>query len=536
MGSVEQVERHLTRRNLRGLLRALRDRNLLVRRRAAQALGELGHPDAVPALVKAVRENTDQYVVRWSIEALGRIGGTDAIDALTRLMFSANRTVSTLAEQVLGSSGSPRAALAVTLREAILQSDWATLNRPEPDAGHVLGLIVQSEQYATWPSGKRREVAAAAVRLGGGLPAGQSRELADMGVFVSGVHTVGDLLRALQSPSISIRIAAADKLGMAGISLARGPLFRRFKREVRSPENIPAAAAMARALARLGDDRALIYYRRQLHMADGPMAASAARGLAEVGTPAAALILFRFAADPPPPPGYRNVQVVLTVLESLGHAGIDMLLNAGPITTSAEKRLLAGLVARLRHPLAGIILSDLGRDSDPVVKAAAVNGLVRLNSAAAAMILRDLDGEVPRDQLIAALAQITDPAAPRYLRALAPDATVVDGVVRDDRGKPLPGADVQVVREQHLGGTQGWGWSPLSARAVSDDAGHYTLCMVALEDEWAVHLKVVTPQPRVNVGGVTYTAPITLHRGRINRVDARLDAFFNRLMITVEAD
>jgi HEAT repeat protein len=62
MPSIKQVEQMLEKGDVRSLSRALRDSNALIRRRAAQALGELARPEGVPALARALQKDKDQYV------------------------------------------------------------------------------------------------------------------------------------------------------------------------------------------------------------------------------------------------------------------------------------------------------------------------------------------------------------------------------------------------------------------------------------------------------------------------------------------
>jgi hypothetical protein len=288
---------------------------------------------------------------------------------------------------------------------------------------------------------------------------------------------------------------------------------------------------IAGALEKLGDMRAIEIYRQMLSTGDGPYAAEAARGLALIGSRTALEVLFRFAANPPPPPAYRNTKVVLSAMDTLGPHAVDVLLEAGTPQTPAERRLIAELVARLRHPEAILILTDMARDSDADVQHAALEGLVALNSAAAALAIRDLSGDIPRERVIDALAHITDVVGAQYLRAIAPDATVVSGRVFDERANPLPDAGVQFVIETYPEGAPGVVWQPISARATTAGAGEFVISLPEYDPEEHLYLKVITPR-RTGAGSMAYVGEVSLRRGENNDITARLDPFMVRLNIS----
>src|SRR3989338_618077 len=62
------------------------DENWGVRRKAAEALGEIGGPKVVEPLIEAIKNDEDKDV-RWTAaRALGKIGGPKAVDALIEAM------------------------------------------------------------------------------------------------------------------------------------------------------------------------------------------------------------------------------------------------------------------------------------------------------------------------------------------------------------------------------------------------------------------------------------------------------------------
>ncbi len=325
MTPTRKVERLLAQGNVRRLCRLLRRGDPLVRRRAAQALGELGHPEAVPCLAQALRRDADQYVQRWVIEALRKIGSPDAIDALVEAVFSRRVQVSRLAELALSVIPARQAVEVLKLKEALTRNDWEALGAIGPEAQRALAIILRSEQYAGWPSAKSQRVLRIAVEIGVTLPSRFRHELAEMGLYVSGVHTLGDLLRGLHHRNPQVKIAAAERLARTGRSRRwlLWLLYRSFRRETQASGDRRVAAAYGRALDQLDDPRAVEFCKERLYAAGGQPAAEAAYLLAEMGTASAIEALFWFAAEPPPPPSYRNVPLAMSALESALAASVS---------------------------------------------------------------------------------------------------------------------------------------------------------------------------------------------------------------------
>lgn len=535
MSPISRVERLLAQGNVRGLCRMLRHRNSLVRRRAAQVLGELGRLAGVPCLVRALHTDSDQYVLRWSIDSLRTIGDETAIDALVAAMFGAGQQIPRLAAQALAEMTAPQAAAALELREILLRNDWEALAAIGDEAKRSLAIVFRSEQYANWPSGKRRQILISAVRLGVTPSLRQSGELAELGLFVSGVHTMGDLLRGLRHRSPEIRIAAAEKLGMSDQAWTAGALYRQFRREARLEGERSVAIACARALSQLGDGRATAYYRERLRRAEGRLATDAARALAEIRTKDALEALFWFVAEPPPPPGYRNVPLVLSALESAGPAAADALETLLDHEEAKVRRLMVDVFVRSKHPQAAALLGRMAQEeTDPDVQHAALDALAMLNTGDAVEKLHALDGQVPNGWVTRALAATTHPAGPRTLRKLVPDATILYGTVKDE-GKPLAKAHVQVVREHYRDEDAVWEWRAISGRAETDEAGAFALSVFRLDDRVTARLKVVVPLRHDGTGGETFMADLPLVRGRENHTQVQIDRFFSRLVVTVSA-
>lgn len=528
----------LAQGNLRGLCRLLRHGDPFVRRRAAQALGELGYPDAVSCLARALRKDSDQYVQRWAIDSLQKIGSADAIDVLVEAAFSTRVQIARPAERVLSAIPTQQAAETLRLKDILQRNDWEALAAIDEEAKRPLAVILASEQYADWPAAKRQGILRVAVKLGITPPVQYSRELAQMGLYVSGVHTLGDLVRGLRHRNPNVRIAAADRLAATGRSSwwVNWRLYHNFRREARPGGDQKIAAAFARTLDQLGDSRAVELCKETLYAAGGQAATEAAYLLAEIGTPAAVEALFWFAAEPPPPPAYRNVPLAMSALQNVGPAAVDALRPLIEHEAAHVRRLMVDVIGRSEHVARFDLLARLCRDKDDDVQRAALDALAEANTAQAADKLYALGKDVPRAWLVRALASMTHPAGLEHLRQLAPEATTVAGILCEKDRSPLAGAQVQVVRGAFDQGGGNWGWRAASVRAQTGDDGAFTLAVAGFDAGTPLRLKIVisSSQPVGSPG--PFFADLTLDKGRSHHIEAVLDRTFERLILTVAPD
>jgi hypothetical protein len=288
---------------------------------------------------------------------------------------------------------------------------------------------------------------------------------------------------------------------------------------------------MARAMARLGDQRGVNHYERALHGSDSLAAAKAARALGEIGTDKAIQILFWFAAQPPAPPAYHNVSQALDALAEAGPAVFEALEPQLDHPDRTVRLLLVQVVGRSGHPDVLSFLERAARDADPDVQHAALDAIAELNTADAVVALRGLADSVPREWLLRALAAITQPSALEYLRTLQPQTTILYGELLEDDRKPLPGAAIQVVREHFFGEKAGWGWIPISARAETGPAGDFALAVLDAQQNSIPRLKVTTRASAEYPESASFVGEIDLASGVDNRVRVRIDRFFSRLVI-----
>jgi len=534
MTSISNVEHQLEQGNGAALCLALGDRNVLIRRRAAQALGELGHADGVATLASALQRDKDQYVIRWSIEALQHIANEAAVEALTAAAFGERRDAAALAAQALAAIHSPQAEAAFHIREMLQRNTFDGFTDLGDESKAALMAVMASRQFKAWPSGKRRPILVAAVRLGITPPVQYRRDLIDMGLFVSGLHTVGELLGGLGHASAMVRAAAAKKLGETGLSWTRFMLSQRFVKETRRSGDREVAVAAAGALAKLGDDRGLKHYQKQLADRDMYQAADAVRAIGEIGTPAAILVLFEAGVEPRNPTGFHNIGQILNALERIGPAAVDALQHFAVAENSHTRRLLAQVVGRSRHNDTLSILRQLCTDTDIEVQQAARDTLAKLNTPEAAQVLFDLRRDVPAETLIKSLAQFTDQEAIGYLRVLSPRITAVHGVALNDDSTPLAGGYAQFVQERFLEETQTWEWVAISTRAETSDTGDFWLPIHEHEEGSPARLKITTVSHGNGAPGETFIADVDLRWGEIHTVKARIDRFVARLTVDIQ--
>jgi HEAT repeat protein len=529
----DRIEQALKGQKPHRLCRLLRHRDAQVRRRAAQALGQTGDPEAVLCLARALSSDRDEFVRRWAVEALARIGGGLAVDALVQAAFSARPEVVRLATHALSTMDTPEAATALRLRDMLFRNEQDALEGLGRAEARLLGIILDSEQYRTWPSARRNRILTAAVALGVTPPAQHRNELAEMGLFVSGVHTVDDLLRGLGHRNPKVRLAAARRLGLSGQRWVTWLLYRRFKREVKRAGDHHLAAALVRAMDMLDDPRATDDCRTQLYTGEDRAAADAARILAEAGTTRAIETLFWFVAKPPPPPAFQNTALVASLLEQIGPDVVDVLRPLLADASPSVRSLVARMIIRINHPDRVFLLGVLCKDAAPAIRQSALDALSALASAESTRRIFELAGELPREQALRALAASAHPDAVGYVREVEPGATVVYGELREDNGQPASGAQVQVLQERLNEQQDRYAWQPAGPRVVADSDGRFALAVLDYSQEYRARLKIARSRPARSSGVEALEADLALTPGAVNHVQARIDRFFNRLIVTV---
>ncbi|MEQ8539554.1 MAG: HEAT repeat domain-containing protein [Coleofasciculus sp. D1-CHI-01] len=121
-----------------GLFAALHDSDRYVRWKVAEALAEIGNPQAVEGLIAALNDS-DRYV-RWKVaEALGKIGDAKAVDGLIAALNDSDSDVRRNAAEALGEIGNAKAVNG--LIAALNHSDFSV----RMDAADALGKIGNAE-------------------------------------------------------------------------------------------------------------------------------------------------------------------------------------------------------------------------------------------------------------------------------------------------------------------------------------------------------------------------------------------------------
>ena len=248
--------------------------------------------------------------------------------------------------------------------------------------------------------------------------------------------------------------------------------------------------------------------------------------------PTAIRTLFWFIVKPPPPPGYRNVPLVRSALEGAGTAAIDALRPLAEYGDPRVRTLLIEIIPQSGHSEAALILADLARDEDDDVSRHALEALALLNSAESVGMLCELTDYVSRQWIARALVSMTHPDAPSALRALDPAITTVDGILKDGEAF-ASNVRVQVVQRHYFGEREGWGWRAVSPMARTNPAGRFAFSLFGLGDEGDIRLKVNTLVEANSTGGETFLADIPLMRGDENPISARIDRYFDRLVVEV---
>jgi HEAT repeat protein len=523
-------KRQTKSRSVRQLCRALRHRNALTRRRAALELGERGDPAGVGSLSQALHHDRDSYVRREAIKALAAIGGDSAVDRLIEAMFSASVEDAHLSAQALAGLESTRAALALDIRAIISRNNWNAFQELPDEANPVLSIVLQSEQYANWPSAKRQRVLVEAANNGVIPPARFRRQLADIGLYRSGVHTLGDLLRGLRHSNTAVRTAAIDRLA-SGVQFpwVAWLLKWEYRRAVRAGSEHKLAAALIRGLERMGDASAIEQIVEQTRAANPTEAREALRLLGEIRSPKAIEALFWFIADPPT--GHGNVGAAWQSIEAVGPSAVDKLHHLLDHESPAVRQQMVEVISRSGHADTLPLLVQLSHDDHGTVQDAALKAIASLNTAEAADTLFDLAGSIPQAPLLDALAAMTHARSLERLRQIDPNATTLGGVLLNTDRQPVQNAAVQVVQEQISPDREHWQWQAISPRSLTDSEGGFYLPITGLNSEPAPRLKVNLPLSAASRDRESFFADLRIYPGEDNQLQARIDKFLDRLSI-----
>jgi len=386
------------------LLSLVSHRDSAVRQAAIGALNSIGHQD-MPSRVTALLTDPDPVVRESAVRIAGYFGYADGLQAvvacaadpveavrvaaLEHLPFFEDET----ALQVIGSAlrrDTPRARAAAARALARIES---------ADALELLqGALHDEDQwvryYAARALGEHRN----------GLAVPRLAELAE------------------SDPSVPVRIAAIDAIGLRGDREATGPLVRGAV----DGESEVAAAAL-RALGRVGGHDALETLRSNGRGGDTIRRAAAVQGLGSHGSAeAVAQLEWIAAAETDPVVADRAVRALAeiasredgagpaavaallslcgvaerrdTAVASLGNLPVDALPEVArglTHTDAAVRRRTVDVLARFRSPEATRHIGAAFGDSDAAVRETAVMAITRLGSTVYDETLRQLADRDP---------------------------------------------------------------------------------------------------------------------------------------------
>jgi HEAT repeat protein/beta-lactamase regulating signal transducer with metallopeptidase domain len=304
-----QAQSEANGRKVAALAVALRDADAEVRASAAQALGSLGDPRAVEALLQALRSDADAGVRKMAAWALGEIESPAAVGGLSQALRSdSSAEVRASAAWALGEIESAEAveALGAALRDSSVEvrrnAVWALGQIESAEAVEWLipalqDADVEIRRKATWALGEIESPAA--------VP-GLSAAMRDSDVEVRG--TAAWALGEIQSPAgiDALRVGMTD----SDVEVRRKSAWAMG--EIQDARAVPALTAALDdadhetrktavwALGEIQDVSAIPALRPLLHDPDGEVRKTAIWALLEMDDPAVYDVLVELLQDEDP--------------------------------------------------------------------------------------------------------------------------------------------------------------------------------------------------------------------------------------------
>ena len=208
-----------------------------VRENSAEALGRIGDVRAVPYLIESMEEDPDDEVRLKSAWALGEIGDPEAVDGLITALEDREWDVRKTAASALGMIGDHRAV--PYLIKALEDSDW------------------QVRKYAAVSLGKMKDERAIPLLLDA-MEDGDAdvRWKAMLALAKLGESVIEPLIEALRNKNWRMRAKSAEVIGKIGGEEALNALISVLLGKHRD-NNRHVRGRAAEALGRIGDERAL---------------------------------------------------------------------------------------------------------------------------------------------------------------------------------------------------------------------------------------------------------------------------------------
>jgi HEAT repeat protein len=389
---------------------------------AAHALGEIGHPGSVHALMRAAN---DPAISELAVEALGKIATVPAATVLAELLC--NRVNGDGFEACLLALGTALRRM-VDLSGLADSGSWQRLASAEASGVHkrLVSLLLQRDIEAEGAVDQHflKEAAIIVIRtlaLPSLFPAlieaawdlAVGEPLLDAVVF-SGEVTHACVLAGLRHADADVRVFACTAVAALGIEAAASSC------EVLLASNeVRVRVAALRALASLGAQQALPTMLRCLADPSEPVRGAAVRSL---GTMDASLVTKALLAESDL--AEAQASLVLEVMRIAPcTAQRDFVAKALHDPREEVRRAAVGVLAANEHAEIVEILEPLLRDPEIAVRAEVVQALGKRRSRKALLLLLDQferDVEI-RDQVLRAIGRIGDGSAARRVIELYPN-------------------------------------------------------------------------------------------------------------------
>jgi len=389
------------------LIKALSDELDFVRESAAIVLGKIGDSRAVLALIKMLNDK-DAYVRRRAVWALSELGDSSAVPALIKTLGDGNFDVRENAADALGEIGKPAVP---ALAKALFNED----NNVRGNAAIALGKI-----------GDPRVVPALIKALGN-----KDREVRDYAA--SALRKLGDpraiptLTKALDDRNSNIRENATDALGKTG-----KPAVPALVKALGNKDSIVRKNA-ADALGEIGDSQAVPALIKALTDELDFVRYSAVIALDKIGDPSAVPALTKALDDE-----YGLVREnAAIVLKKLGDSQVvSTLIKALDDEDMYSRKNAANELAKIGKPAIPALVKALSnRNSD--VRICVAFALEKIgDSSAVPALIKALSGEdmLVRGSVAFALGEISDPSA---VSALIRTLDDMDVFVREKAAEAL---------------------------------------------------------------------------------------------------
>ncbi|MFM7425188.1 MAG: tetratricopeptide repeat protein [Elainella sp.] len=379
------------------LSQALQDSDDQMRRSAAEALGKIGHPNAVLALSQALQDS-DNQVRRGAVEALGKIGHPDAFPALIQALQNSNNWVRLRAASILSEIGHPDVAVPYLIR-ALQDSDDEVRRRAATALVKIGSDAVLALIQALQDSDDQVRRAAISVLREIGHP-----------------DAVPAVIRALQDSDDEVRRRAATALHNIGQSDAVPYLFHALQD---SDDEVRWHAVVA--LVNIRHPDAVPYLIKALQNSDFSVRLIAAAALGKIGHPDAFPALIQALQNP-------NDWVRLraaSILSEIGHpdVAVPYLIKALQNSDFSVRLIAAAALGKIGHPDAFPALIQALQNSNNQVRRRAASILSEIGHPDVAVpylikMLQDSDDWMGRSAAEALLVKIGSAVVPALIQAL----------------------------------------------------------------------------------------------------------------------